>query len=126
MLLKANSKCTQNISKKNTRKKDGCFEKVFFVGNRFASTKRSFESPDWTTPVISFDEKYPVGKRMNASVYVWFAKAMYIFGCGPATVTTRNILCLVGNPDINLHLPPSDPGRGVRKPKVYRKKDDGN
>ena len=83
---------------------------------------RSLESPDWKTPVISFDEKYPVGKRMNASVMFGLPKFFFVYlGCGPATVTTRNILCLVGNPDINLHLPPSDPGRGVRKPKVLSK-----
>ena len=96
------------------------------MGNRFASTKRSLESPDWTTPVISFDEKYPVGKRMNASVYVWVCQSDVYFWVWPRNSDHQEYSMFSRESRHKPSFTTNIPGRGVRKPKVYRKKDDEN
>ena len=83
MLLKANSKCTQNISEKKHAKRMGVLKRGF-LWKIDCLNPRSLESPDWKTPVISFDEKYPVGKRMNASVMFGLPKFfLFILGVAP-------------------------------------------
>lgn len=85
MLLKANSKCTQNISEKKHAKRMGVLKRVF-LRNRLPQPTVTWESRLDNTS-NQFWWKISSGQKDECQCYVWF---VYL-GCGPVTVTTRNI-----------------------------------